>query len=150
MTARIGVDADSGLVHTVVGRAANVNDMTQAGALLHGDEMAAHGNAGCRGMHEREDAQGPHWHVAMQLGQRRQLTLTHRGAQLLKQAEQLKASIRVKAEHPFHVIKNLFRHKKVRYRGLAKNTAQLVSLFGLANRVIAKRSLLDLHARGAS
>jgi IS5 family transposase len=115
MTARIGVDADLGLVHTVVGRAANVDDMTQAGALLHGDEMAAHGNAGCQGMHEREDAQRPHWHVAMQLGKRRQLTLTHRGAQLLKQAEQLKASIRVKVEHPFHVIKNLFRHKKVRY-----------------------------------
>ncbi len=63
-------------------------------------------------------------------------------AQLLEQAEQLKASIRAKVEHPFHVIKNLFRHKKVRYRGLAKNTAQLFSLFGLANLVIAKRSLL--------
>jgi IS5 family transposase len=48
------------------------------------------------------------------------------------------------------VIKNLFRHKKVRYKGLAKNTAQLLSLFGLANLVIAKRSLLAIQARGAS
>ena len=48
--------------------------------------------------------------------------------------------------HPFHVIKNLFRHM-VRYKGLAKNHAQL---FGLANQQIAKRSLLTLHARGAS
>jgi IS5 family transposase len=48
------------------------------------------------------------------------------------------------------VIKNLFRHKKVRYKGLAKNTAQLFSLFGLANLVIAKRSLLAIQARGAS
>ena len=150
MKAHIGVDAESGLVHTGVGTAANVNDVTQAGALLHGDEMAAHGDAGYRGVHKREEAQGPHWHVAMQPGKRRQVDLTHRWAQLLEQAEQLKASIRAKVEHPFHVIKNLFRHKKVRYRGLAKNTAQLFSLFGLANLVIAKRPLLALHARGAS
>ncbi|RYF33323.1 MAG: IS5/IS1182 family transposase, partial [Cytophagaceae bacterium] len=73
-----------------------------------------------------------------------------RWARLLEQAEQLKASIRAKVEHPFHVIKNLFRHKKVRYKGLARNTAQLFSLFGLANLVIAKRPLLAIHARGAS
>lgn len=150
MKAHIGVDAESGLVHTVVGTAANVNDVTQAGALLHGDEMAAHGDAGYRGVHKREEAQGPHWHVAMQPGKRKQLDPTRKWAQLLEQAEQLKASIRAKVEHPFHVIKNLFRHKKVRYRGLAKSTAQLFSLFGLANLVIAKRSLLALHARGAS
>jgi IS5 family transposase len=48
------------------------------------------------------------------------------------------------------VIKNLFRHKKVRYKGPARNTAQLFSLFGLANLVIAKRSLLAIHAQGAS
>jgi len=86
----------------------------------------------------------------MQPGKRRQLDLTRKWAQLLEQAEQLKASIRAKVEHPFHVIKNLFRHKKVRYKGLAKNKAQLFSLFGLANLQIAKRSLLTLHARGAS
>ena len=50
----------------------------------------------------------------------------------------------------FHLIKSLFRHKKVRYKGLAKYEAQLFSLFGLANLVIAKRSLLTLNARGAS
>jgi IS5 family transposase len=48
------------------------------------------------------------------------------------------------------VIKNLFRHKKVRYKGLAKNEAQLFSLFGLANLVIARKQLLALQARGAS
>jgi IS5 family transposase len=48
------------------------------------------------------------------------------------------------------VIKNLFKHRKVRYKGLAKNEAQLFSLFGLANLVIAKRRLMALHARGAS
>jgi len=58
--------------------------------------------------------------------------------------------VRAKVEHPFHVIKNLFKHKKVRYKGLAKNETQLFSLFGLANLVIAKRQLLDIQARGAS
>jgi IS5 family transposase len=150
MKAHIGVDAQSGLVHTVLGTPANVADITQAGALLHGGEADAFGDAGYQGVHKREEAQGPRWHVAMRPGKRRQLDPSRKWARLLEQAEQLKASIRAKVEHPFHVIKNLFRHKKVRYKGLAKNQAQLFSLFGLANLVIAKRSLLALHARGAS
>jgi IS5 family transposase len=48
------------------------------------------------------------------------------------------------------VVKNLFKHKKTRYRGLAKNAAQLLSLFGLANLMLAKRRLLACHAQGAS
>jgi transposase, IS5 family len=150
MKAHIGVDAESGLVHTVIATPANVNDVTQAGALLHGDETVAFGDAGYRGVDKRDQAQGPHWYVAMQPGKRKQLDLTRKWAQMLERAEQLKASIRAKVEHPFHVIKNLFRHKKVRYKGLAKNEAQLFSLFGLANLVIAKRALLATHARGAS
>jgi len=51
------------------------------------------------------------------------------------------AQLRAPVEHPFHVIKNLFRHRKVRYRGLHKNTAQLYTLFALANLVIAKKAL---------
>jgi IS5 family transposase len=58
---------------------------------------------------------------------------------LLQAFEKTKASIRAKVEHPFHVIKNLFGYRKVRYKGLAKNQAQLFSLFGLANLVLAKR-----------
>jgi IS5 family transposase len=150
MKAHIGVDAESGLVHTVLGTAANVADVTQAGALLHGEEADAFGDAGYRGVHKRDEARRPRWHVAMQPGKRRQLDLSHEWARLLERAEQLKASVSAKVEHPFHVIKNLFRHKKVRYKGLAKNQAQLFSLFGLANLVIAKRPLLALYARGAS
>ena len=86
----------------------------------------------------------------MQPGKRRKLDLTRKWARLLEQAEQLKASVRAKVEHPFHVVKNLFRHKKVRYKGLAKNAAQLFSLFALANLVIAKRRLLAIHAQGSS
>jgi len=150
MKAHIGVDAESGLVHSVVTTAANVSDITQAGALLHGEEELAFGDAGYRGVDKREEAQGPRWHVAMQPGKRRKLDLTRRWARLLEQAEQLKASVRAKVEHPFHVVKNLFRHKKTRYKGLAKNEAQLFSLFGLANLIIAKRRLLALHGGAVS
>ena len=150
MKAHIGVDAESGIVHSVVATAANVGDITQAGALLHGEEEVAFGDAGYRGVDKREEAQGPRWHVAMQPGKRRKLDLTRKWARLLEQAEQLKARVRAKVEHPFHVVKNLFRHKKVRYKGLAKNAAQLFSLFALANLVIAKRRLLTIHAQGSS
>jgi transposase, IS5 family len=61
--------------------------------------------------------------------------------------EQVKASVRAKVEHPFHIIKNLFGLRKVRYKGLAKNHAQLMTLFGLANLLIAKRSLFELRAK---
>ena len=56
-----------------------------------------------------------------------------------EQLEAAKAQLRAKVEHPFHVIKNLFGYRKVRYKGLAKNQAQLFSLFGLANLVLATR-----------
>lgn len=73
MKAHIGVDADSGLVHRVATTPANVNDLTMAGALLHGQETAAHGDAGYQGVHKRPEAAGPEWHVAMRPGRRRQL-----------------------------------------------------------------------------
>ena len=142
MKAHIGVDADSGLVHTVVGTAANVNDVTQAGALLHGQETAAFGDAGYRGVGKREEAQGPAWFVAMQPGKRKALDTTKKWAQMLEKAEQLKASVRAKVEHPFRVVKQQFGYAKVRYRGLAKNTARLTMLFALSNLWMARRQIL--------
>ena len=56
--------------------------------------------------------------------------------------ERALAQLRAWGEHPFHVVKNRFRHKKLRYRGLAKNTAQLYTLFALANLVTVKKALL--------
>jgi IS5 family transposase len=58
---------------------------------------------------------------------------------MTEKLEHLKASVWAKVEHPFHVVKNLFRHRKACYRGLAKNTAQLFTLFGFANLVLAGR-----------
>ena len=89
------------------------------------------------------------WEVALRPGKRKALPDTPLG-RLNEQIEKLKASVRAKVEHPFHIVKNLFQLKKVRYRGLAKNTAQLFTLFGLANLLIAKRRLFELNAQGAS
>ena len=69
---------------------------------------------------------------------------------MTEKLEHLKASVRAKVEHPFHVIKNLFRHRKTRYRGLAKNTAQLFTLFGFANLVLAGRRFTITETRRAS
>ena len=151
MKAHIGVDADSGIVHTVVVTAANVNDVTQAHALLHGEETEVHADAGYQGVDKREENadKSVTWHVAMRPGKRRALPETERG-RLLERVEHIKAKIRAKVEHPFHVIKNLFGHRKARYRGLAKNGAQLHTLFGLANLVLARRRLMALDSQVAS
>jgi transposase, IS5 family len=142
MKAHIGVDAQSGLVHTVAGTAANVNDLTMAGALLHGDEEAAFGDAGYQGVHKRAEAAGPIWHVAMRPGKRRKLNLFIEPDFVAERVEKMKASIRAKVEHPFRVIKRQFGFTKVRYRGLAKNTAQIVTLFALSNLWMARRHLI--------
>ena len=78
----------------------------------------------------------------MRPGKRKQQKHTPWGA-LTEQAEKLKASIRVKVEHPFRVIKCQFGFTKVSYIGLAKNTAQLVLLFALSNLWMARRTLLQ-------
>jgi IS5 family transposase len=150
MKAHIGADRDSGLVHTVVGTAANVSDVTVGNALLHGQETDVFADAGYQGADKRDDATGADWHVAMRPSVRRQWKRKPRIGKLLDYVERVKAAVRAKVEHPFHIVKNRFGLKKVRYRGLAKNTAQLFTLFGLANLLIAKRQLFDLHARGAS
>jgi IS5 family transposase len=75
MKAHLGVDADSGLVHTVVGTAANVSDVTEASALAHGQETDVFADAGYQGVAKREEVQGIEatWHVAMRPGKRRAL-----------------------------------------------------------------------------
>jgi transposase, IS5 family len=146
MKAHIGVDAQSGLVHTVAGTAANVNDLNMAGALLHGEEEAAFGDAGYQGVHKRPEAQGPTWHVAMRRGLRRKLNPFVEPEFVAERVEKMKAGIRAKVEHPFRVIKQQFGFTKVRYRGLGKNTAQLVTLFALSNLWMARRDLMA--ARG--
>ena len=144
MKAHVGTDAESGLVHTVVGTAANVNDVTQGNELLHGDEEIVFADAGYQGAMKRPEATGVRWHVAMRPGKRRALDLANKSHQLIDEAERLKASVRAKVEHAFRVIKLQFGFTKVRYRGLAKNTAQLKTLFALSNLWMVRRKLMTV------
>jgi transposase, IS5 family len=146
MKAHIGVDAESGLVHSVIGTAANVGDVTQAAGLLHGAESDVFADAGYQGVDKRDEVKElkvkAKWHVAMRPGKRRALDKTCESHQLMEQVEQLKASVRAKVEHPFRVVKQQFGYAKVRYRGLAKNTARLTMLFAMSNLWMVRREIL--------
>jgi len=147
MKAHIGVDADSGLVHTVRGTAGNVNDVVEANSLLHGQERDVFADAGYQGAAKRPDAKaGVTWRIAMRPGKRRALDKDNEIDALIDKVEKLKASVRAKVEHPFRVIKRQFAHTKVRYRGLKKNTAQLVTLFALSNLWMVRGKLLAAPA----
>lgn len=150
MKAHVGVDMSTGLVHTVVGTAGNVADVTQAHALLHGEEKVMLGDAGYQGVGKRPENIGTsvEWHTAMRPGLRKALKQDKLG-RIAEQLEQVKASARAKVEHCFHVVKCLFRHRKTRYRGLAKNTAQLYSLFAFANLALARRFIGGVYTQVA-
>ena len=142
MKAHIGADRDSTLVHTVVVTAANVADITQTAELLHGEEKQVHADAGYTGVEKRAEIVALERTIDWQIACKRGLIkVLAEGAEkeARKAVEKAKASVRAFVEHPFHIVKNLFRHRKVRYRGLAKNGHQLYTLFGLANVVIGAR-----------
>jgi IS5 family transposase len=143
MKAHIGVDAGSGLVHSVVGTAGNVADVTQVDQLLHGEEQCVFADAGYTGAEKREEVADKdlEWYIARKRGVIAKAPQGSAYRKAMEAVERAKASARALVEHPFHVIKNLFRHRKVRYRGLEKNTAQLYTLFGLANLVLSRRKL---------
>jgi IS5 family transposase len=145
MKAHIGVDAESGLVHSLSTTAANVADVAEAHRVLHGKERKVFADAGYQGVEKRPEVQGKHstveWEVATKRGKIKAMA-EGLMKELHKGLERAKAQVRAIVEHPFHIVKNLFRFRKVRYRGLAKNTAQLFTLFALANLLIAKLPLL--------
>jgi IS5 family transposase len=143
MKAHIGADRDSKLVHTVVVTAANVADVTQTAKLLQGQETQVHADAGYTGVAKRAEIVALERNIDWQIaGKRGLIKKMAEGAEKAahKAMEKAKASVRAFVEHPFHILKNLFRHRKVRYRGLAKNGHQLYTLFGLANVMIGARA----------
>jgi len=141
MKAHIGVDAESGLVHTVKCTAANVHDITVAHELLHGKEQVAFADAGYVGIEKRGETGAVQWHVAMRPSKRRKLDRSKRIDRIYDEIERLKAGVRAKVEHPFRVLKCQFGYLKARYRGLAKNMAQIETQFALANLWMARRKL---------
>ena len=143
MKAHIGADAESGLVHSVRATSGNVHDVTEGNSLLHGEETVAFGDAGYQGVDKRPDAKAEvAWHIAMGPGKRRALDKDNQADALIDQAEKLKAGIRAKVEHPFRVIKRQFGFIKVRYKGLKKNAAQLMTLFALSNLWMVRGHLM--------
>ena len=134
MKAHVGVDAESGLVHTVRGTSGDISDIAEANSLLHGQERVAFSDADYQGVEKRPDANADvTWHVAMRPGKRKALNIENEADAMTHKSEKLKAGIRAKVEHPFRVVKRQFGYVKVRYLGLKKNTAQLVTLFALSN-----------------
>src|SRR3954466_6912991 len=142
MKAHIGVDVASGVVHTLTGTAANEADITQTAALLHGEEEDVFGDAGYTGADKRPELTDREvsWNIAIKRSIIKALPQALR--ELAEPVERALSQMRAVVEHPFHIVKNRFRHKKLRYRGLKKNTAQLHTLFALANLVIVKQALL--------
>ena len=110
-----------------------VNDVVEGNALLDGEEEVAFGDAGCRGVDKRADADAKvRWRIAMQAW----LDKADPVDALVNKVQYLKVSARAKVEHPFRVIKREFGYMRVRYRGLKKSTAHLVTLFAQNVRIL--------------
>jgi len=148
MKAHIGVDRDSGLVHTVVSTAANVADVTQTDKLLHGKEKVVYADAGYTGADKREELKGKElrWNIAERRSRIKGLP-DGELKDVSEFIEHLIGKVRSRVEHPFRVIKRQFGHTKVRYRGLAKNDAQLNVLFALSNLWMARKRLLAMTGK---
>jgi IS5 family transposase len=140
MKASVGVDAASGLVHRVATTTASVHDSQVMEAVMHGEEKVLLGDKGYANDASKRQARarGLCWGILDRAKQGQPLS----GKQQSRNRHW--ASVRAKVEHPFRVIKCQWGYRKVRYRGLAKNTAQLWSLFGLANVYLARKKLLAL------
>jgi IS5 family transposase len=141
MKAHIGVDVESGLVHTVTTTPANVGDVTEVDKLLHGQEKTVYADAGYQGAEKRAPKRGRTWYIAAKRGSVRAMPEGEL-KDAVKHTEHMKAAVRSKVEHPFRVVKRQFGYQKVRFRGLLKNTAQVLTLFALSNLWMARRTLL--------
>ena len=141
MKAHIGVDVASGVVHALTGTAANEADINQMAAVLHGAEEMVVADAGYTGAEKRSEhaEREVSWLIAAKRSLVKALPKGER--EEAEAVEHVQAQLRSPVEHPFHVVKNLFHHRKARYRGLKKNIAQLYTLFALANLVIVKKAL---------
>jgi transposase, IS5 family len=141
MKASIGVDARSGVVHSVKTGTAKTHDSRLLADCLHGREEALFGDKGYADQERKRQCRqtGLYYGILDKAGRDRALS----GRQ--KQRNRQLASVRAKVEHPFQVIKCQWKYRKVRYRGLLKKTAQLFTLFGLYNLFKVRGQLLKLN-----
>ncbi len=139
MKMHIGVDESHGLIHSIETTSANEHDLNVADKLLYGKDRRVWADSGYIGAEKRKELSisGRRWHIAMRPGKRKQLASPDIDA-----AEKIKASVRAKVEHSFFYIKCMFGYRKMRYRGLEKNTNRLYVLAGLTNLLRTQRYLL--------
>jgi len=137
MKAHIGADR-RGIVHSLSTTAANIHDSTQMADLLHGDEREVFGDQAYWNESHRQSAlaQGIRYRMNRRGSRNKPLTGYQRFI------NRCRSVARARVEHAFHVIKHLWGFTKVRYRGLAKNTARLFTAFALANLYLLRRRLL--------
>ena len=137
MKCHIGVDAGSGLVHTMTVTAANAHDITQAAALIREDDEVVYGDAWYLGIQKRpEVACDAHLSAIDYRINRRPGKLPHISDNAIdweRYTENRKSSVRCKVEHAFRIIKCQFGYKKTVYRGLKKNENRLYAMFACAN-----------------
>jgi IS5 family transposase len=141
MKAHIGTDR-RGIVHSLSTTAANVHDSTQMSKLLHGHEREVFGDQAYWNEAHRHSAlaAGIRYRINRRPA-RRPLSDYHR------YINRRRSAARARVEHTFHVVKRLWGFNKVRYRGLAKNTARLFTTFALANLYLLRRRLLSPQGR---
>ena len=139
MKAHVGVDAISGLVHTVGVTSGNVHDAKLMDRLIRDDDTAVYGDKGyASGAKKRAaEAAGVLWAVKEKAKPGGRLTARQRAR------NHRFGKVRAKVEHVFRVVKCQFGYRKVRYRGIAKNGAQVFSLLALANLYLARRTLVS-------
>lgn len=145
--AHVGVDRDTGLVHTLKVTAANVHDVTMMAELVSGGEDTVHGDSGYLGAEKREEAilrnrNGKKIRYKINRRPSQAKNLSTRSKAQVKRREREKSSVRAKVEHIFAVVKGRFRYRKTRYRGLQNQTAKLNMVFALANLILADRPCL--------
>lgn len=145
--AHVGVDRDTGLVHTLKVTAANVHDVTMMAELVTGEEDTVHGDSGYLGAEKREEAilrnrNGKKIRYKINRRPSQAKNLSTRSKAQVKRREREKSSVRAKVEHIFAVVKGRFRYRKTRYRGLQNQTAKLNMVFALANLILADRPCL--------
>ena len=145
--AHVGVDRDTGLVHTLKVTAANVHDVTMMAELVTGEEDTVYGDSGYLGAEKRKGAvlrNRKDKKIRYKINRRpsQAKNLSTRSKAQVKRREREKSSVRAKVEHIFAVVKGRFRYRKTRYRGLQKQTAKLNMVFALANLILADRPCL--------
>ena len=150
MKCHVGVDAGTGLVHTMTVTAANDHDITQAASLIREDDEVVYGDSGYLGVEKRDEVNNdPHLSGIDYRINRRPKSLPRVSDNAIdweRFIEHRKSSVRCKVEHVFRIIKCLFGYRKVVYRGLRKNENRLYAMFACANLYMLARAGRKLAA----